>query len=56
MILSIIIGLVIWLALPLFLTGLVKKKNDKRGFERLCMIVGLAIIVIAVIKYIIGLF
>lgn len=48
MIFNIVVGLIIWLVLPLLLQGWVKQTNVRRAIDMLCKIVGLAIIVMAV--------
>lgn len=48
MIFNIVVGLIIWLVLPLLLQGWVKRANVRRAIDMLCKIVGLAIIVMAV--------
>lgn len=48
MIFNIVVGLIIWLVLPLLLQGWVKRANVHRALDMLCKIVGLAIIVMAV--------
>ena len=54
-IVTIIIGLLIWLALPYFLNDVVKSKSQRKGVQLVCKIVGIAIVVIAIVNYIISL-
>lgn len=48
MVLNIILGLIIWLVLPLLLQGWVKRANLRKAVDMLCKIVGIAFIVMAV--------
>jgi len=50
MVFSIIIGLMVWFALPLFLEKSVKKKHQRRALNMCCKICGIAIIVMAIIS------
>lgn len=52
MIISIIIGLCIWLALPLLFDGKLKK-NQRRAISMVCKIIGIVIIVLAIIRHLI---
>lgn len=56
LIISIIIGLTIWLVLPIIISDSLKKKSSKKAVSMLCKIVGIAIIAVAVINFIIALF
>lgn len=53
---SIIIGLVIWLVIPILTNGSIKKKSHRKAIAMLCRIVGIAIIIISVANYLISLF
>lgn len=55
-IISIIIGLVIWLVVPILTNEAVKKKSHRKAIAMLCRIVGIAIIAIAVFNFITSLF
>lgn len=55
-IVSIIIGLVIWLVIPIMTNDIVKKKAHKKAIAKLCKIVGIAIIVVSVINYLTSIF
>lgn len=46
---SIVIGLIVWLVLPLLLENIGKKSNHKKAISLSCKILGIAIIVGAVI-------
>lgn len=51
MILKIVIGLIIWLVIPLFFESkLRRKKGRKKAIAMLCKIIGIAIIIWAVIQ------
>jgi len=50
MIVTIIIGLLIWFAVPLLFQGKFKK-NQRRALNMTCHIVGIAIVVYAVVRY-----
>jgi hypothetical protein len=41
---QIIIGVIVWLVLPPFLSGRIKKKGDRKAMSILCKIMGGAII------------
>jgi hypothetical protein len=49
MILSIIIGLLVWFVLPILLENTIKKKRYRKALRMSCKICGIAIIVMAVI-------
>lgn len=51
-IVPIIIGLVIWLVVPILTNGAIKKKAQKKAVAMLCRIVGIAIIAVSIINYI----
>lgn len=53
-IIPIIIGLVIWLVVPILTNDSVKKKSHKKAIAMLCRIVGIAIIIISVANYLIN--
>lgn len=55
-IISVAIGAAVWLVLPAFLDGVIKKKSNRKAAAILCKIVGIAIIAIAVIDLISDLF
>lgn len=55
-IISIIIGLIIWLVIPILTNDMLKKTAHKRAVAMLCKIVGVAIIFITIINYISTLF
>lgn len=48
MIFNIVLGLIIWLVLPLLVQGWIKQANVRKALETLCKIIGIAIIVMAV--------
>jgi uncharacterized BrkB/YihY/UPF0761 family membrane protein len=52
----IIIGLIIWLVIPILTNDFVKKKAIKKAIAMTCRIIGIAIIVITVINYLAALF
>ncbi len=54
-IISIIIGLVIWLVIPILTNDSIKKKSHRNAIAMLCRIVGIAIIIISVANYLISL-
>ena len=56
LIISIVIGLIIWLVSPIIINDYLKKKSSKKAMLILCKIIGIAIIAIAVINFIIALF
>lgn len=52
MVVGIVIGLIIWLAVPLFFDGKRgKKKKRSDGVQMICKIIGISIIVVSIIKY-----
>lgn len=55
MIIGVVTGLIIWLAIPLFLKGKFKK-NQFQAITIICKIIGIAIIVWTVLKQIIQIF
>lgn len=55
-IVPIIIGLVIWLVVPILTTDVIKKRSQKKAVVMLCRIVGIAIIAVSIINYISSLF
>lgn len=44
MIISVILGLCIWLVVPILLEGRIKGKSNKKAIKMVCMIVGVVII------------
>lgn len=50
-VLSIVIGLIIALTVPGRFDGRFKRKKKKQAFARLCRIIGFAIIVVAVLRW-----
>lgn len=52
MLLSIVIGLIIWLAVPKLFTGKMKK-GSREALTMVCKIIGIAIIAWSVIRFII---
>lgn len=52
MLLTIIIGLAIWIALPQFLNSRIKNKSDRKAVAVLCKIVGIAICVYGIYNHI----
>ena len=59
MVISIIIGLIIWLVVPLLFKDKYKGKKNKYKFKAIqmtCMIIGLAIIVMSIINNLLSLF
>lgn len=55
MIIGVVTGLLIWLAVPLFLKGKFKK-NQFQAITMVCKIIGIAIVVWTVLKQIIQVF
>lgn len=55
-IISVAIGAAVWLVLPAFLDGIIKKKSNRKAAAMLCKIIGIVIIVLAVIDLVSGLF
>jgi hypothetical protein len=55
MVICILIGLIIWLVLPMCWNKHVKKKKDKEIVNKLCFLLGIFIIVLSVVKYIVNL-
>ena len=55
-IVSIIIGLVIWLVVPIITNDVVKKKAHKKAIAMLCKIFGIAIIAVSIINYLSSIF
>lgn len=53
-IIFIIIGLVIWLVIPILTNDSIKKKSHGKAIAMLCRIVGIAIIIISVANYLIS--
>ncbi len=53
MIITVVIGLIIWFAVPLFFKDKYKKKKNKyKAIKMICQIVGIAIIIVSVVRYI----
>lgn len=52
---QIIIGLIIWLALPHFFAGRIKRKGDRQAMGMLCKIIGGAIVGWGIVSLIINL-
>ena len=50
MVLSIIIGLMVWFVLPILLENSVRKKHHKKALKMCCKISGIAIVVMAIIS------
>ena len=50
MVLSIIIGLMVWFVLPLLFENSIKKKHHKKALRMCCKICGIAIVVMAIIS------
>ena len=48
---SIIIGLVIWLVVPILVNDSVKKKAHRKALSLLCRIVGIAIIAVSIFNF-----
>lgn len=55
-IITIIIGLVIWLVIPILTNDALKKKAQKKAIVMLCRIIGIVIIIISVVNYLTSLF
>ncbi len=55
-IITITIGLVVWLVVPFLTNDMVKKKSYKKAIARLCRIIGIAIIVVCILNYLTSLF
>lgn len=52
MVIGIVIGLIIWLAVPMFFEVKRGKKGKKSdGIQMICKIIGITIIVVSIIKY-----
>lgn len=54
MIISLILGLCIWLVVPILLDGQIKKKKYKKAIAMVCRIVGIVIIASAVLNYLLS--
>lgn len=50
MVLSIIIGLMVWFVLPILFENSVRKKHHKKALKMCCKISGIAIVVMAIIS------
>ena len=48
MIVTIIIGLILWFVVPLLIDGRVKRKSDSKAYKILCRIVAAALIIGAI--------
>lgn len=55
-IINIAIGAAVWLVLPSFLEGFVKKKSSRKATALLCKIAGIAIIAVACFNFLSDLF
>lgn len=55
-IITIIIGLIIWLVVPILTNDSLKKKTHKKAAALLCRIIGIVIIIISVVNHLISLF
>ena len=55
MIIAVIIGLCIWLVIPILLEGRFKKKKQKKALRMACMIIGVVIVLWAALNYILSL-
>ncbi len=55
-IITIIIGLVVWLVVPILTNDMVKKKSYKKAIALLCRIIGIAIIVVCILNYLTSFF
>lgn len=55
-IVTIIIGLTIWLVVSILVNNAVKKKTHKKAISMLCCIIGITIIVFAFINYLLSIF
>lgn len=51
LIISVAVGAVVWLVLPTFLGGFVKKKSTRKSVGLLCKIIGIVIIILAVLDF-----
>ena len=50
MVLSIIIGLMVWFVLPILFENSIRKKHHKKALKMFCKICGIAIVVMAIIS------
>lgn len=50
-IVTIIIGLITWLIVPILINDSLKKKSHKKAVVMLCRIIGIAIIITSVVNY-----
>lgn len=48
---AIIIGLAVWLVIPILTDSTLKKKAHRRAVAMLCRIVGIAIVAVALFRY-----
>lgn len=55
-IISLAIGLIIWMVLPHFLGGFFKNKSGQKGMALLCKIIGIVVIVLAAVDLVTSLF
>ena len=53
MIISVILGLCIWLVVPILFEGHIKKKKNRKAVKMFCRIVGLVIIAWSLFNYIV---
>lgn len=54
-IISLAAGAAVWLVLPSFLEGFVKKKSSRKATATLCKIIGIAIIAVSAVNFLSGL-
>ena len=53
MAISIIVGLCVWLVLPIMFGGRFRKKKNKKAFAMFCKIVGIVVIAFGIINHIV---
>lgn len=54
MIISVILGLCIWLVVPILTENQIKKKNNRKATKMFCRIIGMVIIAWALLNHIIN--
>jgi hypothetical protein len=50
-VISIVIGLVVWKVVPILTNGAIRKKSYRKATSMFCEIVGVAIIVMSILNY-----
>ena len=54
MILYIILALILWFVVPLFIEGHIRKKTDRKAWSILSRIVAIALILLAIYRFLMG--